>query len=182
MDYFDLHCDTALAILDRNERLEDASGTISLEKAAALHRYAQVYALFIDDKLRGEAAWRQYRRERDYLLRQVKRCSHQIAVCTDAPMLCATLNSGKRAILLSIEGGAAFGGKLERVAEAANDGVRLLTLTWFGENELGYGSGVGGHFKPFGYEVLKECRRCGIVPDISHLSDEGVYDVFSADS
>lgn len=182
MDYFDLHCDTALHLLDTGEMLGNASGHISLEKAEPIDRYAQVFALFVHDKFTGEAAWQQYRKERACMHRQLLRYADSLQLCTDAEELENALLTGRRAVILSIENGAALGGRLSRVEEVAREGVRLLTLTWFRENELGCGSGCGtGHLKPFGYEVLKECRRVGIVPDISHLSDDGVADVFAAD-
>lgn len=182
MDYFDLHCDTALHLLDTGEMLEKATGHISLEKAEPIDRYAQVFALFVHDKFSGEATWQQYRKERACMHRQLLRNTDTTKLCTDAQELEEALLTGRRAVILSIENGAALGGQLSRVEEVARDGVRLLTLTWFRENELGYGSGCGsGHLKPFGYEVLKECRRVGIIPDISHLSDDGVADVFAAD-
>lgn len=181
MDYFDLHCDTVLRLCDQKESLEDAGGHLSMEKAQSLNRYAQVYALFVHDRFSGEAAWRQYRRELDCIKRQEKLLGDAFFLCRSAAELTAALDAPARAGILSIENGKAFGGRLERVQQAADDGVRMLTLTWFGENELGYGSGIGGRLKPFGYAVLKECRRCGIIPDISHLSDEGVEDVLAAD-
>lgn len=181
MDYFDLHCDTALCLFDRKEQLATASGHISLEKAAALNRYAQIYALFVHDKFSNESAWNQYNRELSYLHRQQKLLGDEFCICTTGPELENALLKNARPAILSVENGKALGGHLERVEQMAKDGVRLLTLTWFRENELGYGSMVGGHFKPFGFEVLKQCRRHGIIPDISHLSDEGVEDVFAAD-
>ena len=47
---FDLHCDTALALLDdyglRKSRLNEQSGHIDLKRGRQLHGYCQVFALF----------------------------------------------------------------------------------------------------------------------------------------
>ena len=182
MDYFDLHCDTVLRLCDQNERLENAGGCINMRYAADLGRYAQVYALFVHDRLATkEAAWQEYHRELSCIQRQEKLLGGALQICRTGADLRAALEQGKRAAVLSVENGKALGGRLDRVEELARDGVRLLTFTWFGENELGYGSGIGGPLKRFGFEVLRECRRVGIIPDISHLSDQGVADVFAAD-
>lgn len=91
----------------------------------------------------------------------------------------AAFAGGRRAAILSVENGSALEGNLSRLEVFHRDGVRFLTLTWFGENELGFGSLAGGKLKPFGCEVVKKLPEYGIVPDISHLSDEGVAEVFA---
>ena len=61
-------------------------------------------------------------------------------------------------------------------------GVRLITLTWNDENSLGYPHTFRGNrgkwgLKPFGKEAVSYMETLGIVPDVSHLSDDGFYDV-----
>ena len=53
----------------------------------------------------------------------------------------------------------------------------MMTLTWNGENELGYGSKCKGRLKAFGKEVVKRMYKAGMAVDVSHLNDEGFYDV-----
>ena len=66
-------------------------------------------------------------------------------------------------------------GKLENVEKLAKDGVKMMTLTWNGENEL-----ASGHKNPemgftdFGREVVKEMERQNIIVDVSHLNDKGM--------
>lgn len=179
MDLFDLHCDTVMRISDRGETLENAAGHISLPLASGIDRYGQVFACFVHDRYKGEAAWLQYHRQQRYFERQLHRFAHKITLCRTGADVSAAFAAGKRAAVLSIENGSALNGRIDRLERAAAEGVRILTLTWFGENQLGCGSGVGGPLKEFGFEVLDGCKRLGILPDISHLSDEGVKDVFS---
>ena len=56
-------------------------------------------------------------------------------------------------------------------------GVRMMTLTWNGENELGGGADTALGLTPFGREALKEMERLSIVADVSHASDALFYDV-----
>lgn len=178
MDFFDLHCDTVSRLLAEGGSLADAPFHIDLQKAR-FDRWAQVFALFIDDSKGPDAAYELYRQEAACFFQQMEMNSDRIRQCRTAADLDAAFAAGKHAAILSVENGAALGGKLERLAEFQRDGVRLLTLTWFGENELGFGSMAGGPLKPFGREVLAALPRYGIVPDISHLSDEGVAEVFA---
>ncbi|MCI6639709.1 MAG: membrane dipeptidase [Pygmaiobacter massiliensis] len=177
MDYFDLHCDTTMRIADRRERLETASGQLSLRQASFLKRYVQVYAFFVHDRYHAGAAWQEYRRQKRYFDAQCLRLADQFSVCRTAGQLEQAVHARRRAGILAIENGAVLGGSLFRLEQAFEDGVRILTLTWRGENELGFGSAAGGRLKPFGAQVLRQCARLGIVPDISHLSSEGTADL-----
>lgn len=177
MDFFDLHCDTVSRLLAEGGDLADAPFHVNLQRAR-FGRWAQVFALFIFDGKGSDAAYALYRQEADCFFRQMEAHGDKIAHCRTAADLDAAFAAGKHAAILSVENGAALGGRLERLAEFQRDGVRLLTLTWFGENELGFGSMAGGPLKPFGREVLAALPQYGIVPDISHLSDEGVAEVF----
>lgn len=178
MDFFDLHCDTALRLMESGQNLKNATGQVSLDKAAGLRRWGQVFALFIHDDKQG-GAYAQYCRERDSFRRQMLENQERIVQCRTAQELEAAFSAGRCAAILSVENGSALEGRLERLQELSQDGVKLLTLTWFGENELGFGSVAGGPLKPFGKQVLSALPQYGIVPDVSHLSDEGVADVFA---
>ena len=178
MDFFDNHCDTLSRILDEKEDLADATGHISLDKGAFLSRWGQVFALFVDDSAGREGPYARYLDERACMKRQFAQNADRLLQCRTAADLDRAFRENKCAAILSVENGAALEGRLDHLLQFAQDGVKLLTLTWFGENELGYGSAVGGRLKPFGREVLAALPQYGIVPDISHLSDQGVEDVF----
>ena len=62
---------------------------------------------------------------------------------------------GGNACFLAVEGGAVLAGRLEYVQALAGHGVRMLTLTWNGENELAGGSAITGGLKPFGQDALR---------------------------
>ena len=97
--------------------------------------------------------------------------------------------------LLTVEEGGILQGDISRLADLYREGVRMMTLTWNYENELGYPNhplpGFRKDFRKFfafvpekgnglkkaGFEALHEMERLGIIPDVSHLSDEGFYDV-----
>ena len=82
--------------------------------------------------------------------------------------------------IISIEGGEMLLGdmaKLDEFDTAAR--IRLIALTWNHENEIGYPAkrGPEGHLKPFGMELLKEMDRRGILADVSHLNEDGFWDI-----
>ena len=179
MDFFDLHCDTASALMENGQGLEDNILHVSLKKAGAFGRWAQVFALFIHDKNGPEAAYALYEKQYESFRGQLAKHGDKIVQCRTGQDLENAFAAGKRAAILSVENGSALRGRLDTLERFQQDGVRLLTLTWFGENELGYGSMAGGPLKPFGRQVLEALPGHGILPDISHLSDEGVAEVCS---
>ena len=82
--------------------------------------------------------------------------------------------------VISIEGGEMLLGSMDKLDEfdkAAR--LRLIALTWNHENEIAYPArrGPEGHLKPFGMELLKEMDRRGILADVSHLNEDGFWDI-----
>ena len=82
--------------------------------------------------------------------------------------------------VISIEGGEMLLGSMDKLDEfdkAAR--LRLIALTWNHENEIAYPArnGPKGHLKPFGMDLLKEMDRRGILADVSHLNEDGFWDI-----
>jgi membrane dipeptidase len=83
----------------------------------------------------------------------------------------------KFAAVLTAENANFLAGDLGNIAMAAQRGVRMATLVWNGENELGAGAGARGSLTAFGRAAVAEMERCGIIVDVSHLNDEGFWDL-----
>ena len=97
---------------------------------------------------------------------------------TDYEGLVKNINEGKNSAILSIEGGEALGGKIERVKYFYDLGVRFMALTWSHTNQLGESNGPWcnrGPLKEFGKAVVKEMNKVGMTVDVSHLSDAGFW-------
>ena len=83
--------------------------------------------------------------------------------------------SGKIGALMSIEEGGVLGGDLDKLKQAYQDGVRLITLTWNYPNGLGEPHCGEQHKKltPKGVEFVEAMQDLGIIVDCSHLNDAG---------
>ena len=93
--------------------------------------------------------------------------------------------------LLTIEEGGVCLGEIEKLREFYEAGARMLTLTWNYENELGHPAAMqGDHWKNYranekrplglkerGFEFVAEMERLGMIVDVSHLSDDGFFDL-----
>ena len=139
--------------------------------------WCQCCAIFIPDGLRGEEAVAYYDLHRRNFYRQMEALSCKVSPCRTAGEIECAWAAGKNAAVLTVENGSALAGRLDRIEALARDGVRMLTLTWNGENELGSGNATDHGLSPFGREAVRELERAGILIDVSHLNDTGFADL-----
>jgi len=86
------------------------------------------------------------------------------------------------AVMPALEGGDALEGNIENLREMHTNGLRLIQLIHFRNNELGHTQTwpySPGGLTEFGREVVREANRLGIVIDMAHASDETQMDVLA---
>lgn len=179
MKYFDLHCDTITECYNQKIGLKENELQLSLNKGRAIDQWVQTYAIWIDDVYRGEAAYRRFDEMYHYFLSQLEENKEEVQLCCTAEELQKNIEVGKKAAFLAIEGGAAIGGKIASLEEVYQKGVRMMTLTWNGKNEIADGCMVknAGGITDFGKTVLKKMNELNMLIDVSHLAEKGFWDV-----
>ena len=93
--------------------------------------------------------------------------------------------AGKVGAVMAVEGGDFLEGKPERVAQAFADGVRMLTLMHYRNNELGdtiTGTPVHGGLSAAGVAVVKAMNAAGMLIDVAHASEPTAMGVIKASS
>jgi membrane dipeptidase len=95
--------------------------------------------------------------------------------------------TGRRVIMIGIENGFAIGKDLSNLERFYNLGVRYITLSHNGHNDicdscnprkkLGDKAAEHNGLSKFGEEVVAEMNLLGIMVDVSHISVESFYDV-----
>ena len=155
MRLFDLHCDTIGECWKQKKDLFENNLHLSLQRGSAYAPWRQVFAVFIPDSCRGEAAWNYFQGIYDDFLHQLETHKDAVSFCRTSDELARAEREGKCAAILSVEGGAVLGGRLDRIQKLHAMGVRLITLTWNGANELGCGCGkrCAGGLTPLGKEA-----------------------------
>lgn len=178
MRLFDLHCDTLYEAYQKRESLVKNSCAVDLRRGKQYTPWYQVFAVWIPDTVRGERAWRHCTNILSYAHEQSEQYDEFCIAQTYEQFTEAGLKGGVVG-LLGVEGGAALAGKPERLAELASFGVKVITVTWNGSNELGNGcmSDDAGGLTEVGKAVVRDMERYGIVPDVSHLNEAGFWDV-----
>ena len=177
MRFFDLHCDTITRCRDKKQGIYNGAQEVTLHSGSRLDGWCQCFAIFIDDESPETRAFAKYKAYVEYFIKEIERHCEYITRCRNSGDIGTALEQGKCAAVLTLENAAALEGDIENIKLLAADGVKAVTLTWNGENSLGYGNAIGGHLKPFGREAVKEIINKGMAVDVSHLSDEGFYDV-----
>ncbi len=181
VNFFDLHCDTLSKALDENKQFYENDLHISLKRAQKYDNYIECFAAWIPDEFRGDAAMSHFNRLYQKLISEQKNNADIFSICKDANDIENLVKSGnKTGAVLTVEGGAVLGGKLENVRYLREKGVRVMTLTWNGACEIGDGVEApnAGGLSDFGKKAVKEMEKCGIIVDVSHASEKMFYDVY----
>lgn len=183
---FDLHCDTALALLGKS--MQDAGSLrenkfhIDLNRAKALPGYAQCFACFTTPFMEtwGNVPVSEvFEREMVSVLREVEKNTDLIALAYTAKDVQENLKKGKMSAILTIEGPAGFGFDAALLGDLYAVGFRMTTLGWNEQNVLAGSHETGGGLTDLGKEYVKEAQRLGMIVDVSHISDEAFWDIVS---
>ncbi len=171
MRLFDLHCDTLVEAMNTGKRLRHNDLQLSFDKGKSFSSWIQTMAIFVEDSIRGGDARGIVDRALQYLESELNQ-SPEIRRCEGPKDFAQVKSSAETGIMLSLEGGTPLAGDLRSVRELRKAGVRMMTLTWNGSNEIGGGAGAPGGLTEFGRSVISEMEACGMAVDISHASDE----------
>jgi membrane dipeptidase len=181
MRFIDLHCDTLL--LSFKQHLEDIydipDAMLDVKRASQSGDLAQFFAIFMPPLERDEAF-----NDGEYLEHCFRVFNTTIARHPDVIVAAGSgkLEAGKVNAFLSFEDGRPIDGKLENLDRYYQKGIRLITLTWNGENCFGFPQSTDPELmtrglKPFGKDAVRRMNELGIIVDVSHLSDGGFSDV-----
>ena len=204
MKVVDMHCDTISKIAGEREKdghtlLRENSGHIDLLRMKESGYLLQNFALFVDKGSCGDP-WGKVQELYRIYQSELRANADLIAPALAFQDIAENEAAGKMSSMLTVEEGAVCGGDVGKLRELYEMGVRMLTLTWNYPNELGYPNldaaafqrtaGGGADFEAFFYtpdgergltekgrEFVSVMEELGMIPDVSHLSDAGFYDV-----
>ncbi|KIL35696.1 membrane dipeptidase [Cohnella kolymensis] len=136
----------------------------------------QVFALYVPDKVPGNPESVMHAAELYWS--QVLTVSG-IKLIRSAADLKSALNEGTTGALLSLEGVDALQGNFWTLKLLHRLGLRLLGPTWNHANWACDGAMEprGGGFTKAGRQLISECQNLGILIDVSHLSDQGFWEI-----
>lgn len=185
MPFVDLHCDTISRLLACRRAGVSAGlrrgpgGHISLEKLRESGYLLQTFALFVNLREVGDPTEEVFALAELYR-RELEENRDWAAPVTSFAEMEQARKDGKVACLLSVEEGGVCRGDVEVLRRLYRLGTRMMTLTWNYENELGRPNGRAGGLTEAGFAFLEEMERLRMLPDVSHLSDDGFWAVCRA--
>ena len=204
MKVVDMHCDTLLGLYGRRKKGEQAgifenNLHIDLQKMEKGDYLLQNFAMFAHmERLKDVMPLPEYAfRLADIFFTEMRKYPDRIGIVKSYKDIEENMKIGRMSAMLTMEEGAICEGKIEYLRIFYELGVRMFTFTWNFANELAYpnkvvpgalnkdGLAAPGKFVPEtelgltekGFEFLAEMERLGMIVDVSHLGDKGIYDV-----
>ena len=166
----DMHCDTPFELFYRKASFLKNDLAVSAKKAERYDHFLQVAAVWSDKALDNDSAYHRTLEIIEYFkcdVEKIKDCSFYI-----------NDQNTKIQFILSIEDARILGDDINRLYHLHGCGVRILTPLWCGKSCIGgaYDTVLG--LTDFGKQTVKTCTELGIIPDISHASEQSAYDIF----
>jgi len=181
---FDLHCDTAWALLGKDfscsGNLRSNELCIDLTRAAQLPGYAQCFACYTTPQQKrpdGMSVIGVFERELAITLRETEQNEDLIQLAYTSDEIEENKANGLMSAILTIEGPAGFDFNPDLLEDLHKIGFRISTLSWNEKNPLTGSCVTGGGLTDLGRAYVSEAQRLGITIDVSHLSDEGFWDI-----
>ena len=172
---FDLHCDTADKLLAGAE-LNKNTSHIDLERAGQLPGYAQCFACFTTTGGRYNPV-DVFEKKLAVLMRELMNNSGKISQVFSASDIEENLAGKMMSAIFTIEGPAGFGYVPALLEDLYKIGFRITTLGWNEDSPLAGSYITGGGLTDLGREYVKEAQRLGMLVDVSHISDQGFWDI-----
>ncbi len=193
MNVADMHCDTIYMLLYQKRKGEEASlfqNTlhIDVQKMKRSGYLLQNFALFVGQN-ECEDPYEEAKAEYAVFAEELEKNKDHISQIVSYEGIEKCRKEGKIAAMLTLEEGEIFQGSLEKLKEFYDYGARMATLVWNFDNSL---STSASHYSlpkkrayngdregltETGIEFVEYMEELGMIPDVSHMSDEGIRDL-----
>ena len=120
-----------------------------------------------------------FERELATIQREVYENRDLISIAYTPDEIRENYRKGKMSAILTLEGTAGFGHDPELLESLSLIGFRISSLGWNEKNPLTGSHKTGGGLTDQGREYVKEAQRLGMLIDVSHISDEGFWDIIN---
>lgn len=194
MGVFDLHCDTIGCIHAAKKKgteihLNDEHLQANRNALLMANHFAQCFAMFVPYTV--EDSFKECLEMIDVFYEEINR-QDEIKIAYTYEDLITNAKNHKISAVLTVEEGGVTQSNLAYLRTLYRLGVRMICLNWNFVNGVGfpnYGkfdeNGKPDYQTPntenglteYGFSMVKEMNRLGMIIDVSHLSDKGFWDV-----
>lgn len=191
----DMHCDTIYMLLKKRREGAEVSllkNTLhmDLQKMKQGDYILQNFAMFVHQN-ETDNPYEECKAEYAVFAEKMEKNKELISQVFSYKEIEKNIERGKISALLTIEEGEVCQGSTEKLKEFYDLGVRMMTLVWNYDNSLStsaakavpptlrkyHGSRPG--LTETGVEFVQCMEALGMIPDVSHMSDEGIEDMLN---
>lgn len=181
--FVDMHCDTITTLYDKikagsSETLLCNDLQLDIQKMGTSHYLLQNFAVFFDKGVQSDLFHEALLRI-DFFQEELAKNKDRIRQVTTYNEILENEKQGLISALLTLEGGESLEGNVDNLSVFHKRGVRMITLTWNHDNELGHChfDTEGKGLTRLGMEMVEQMESMHMIPDVSHGSDALFYDV-----
>lgn len=175
----DGHCDTLSKALDEKSDLENKEYCFNLVDANKKTPCIQMMAAYIAPKFvdneiggfnRAINILEQFKKDKD---------KSEIINILNKEDLNKAVDEKKIGIILTIENGSAISGNIENIEKLYEKGIRVMSVTWNKDNDLGCGALTKNDegLTKLGEEYIRRLEEKNIIIDVSHSSEKTFWDI-----
>lgn len=192
MKIVDMHGDSIYQILKRRKKgikCEFFKNDLhmDIEKMKAADYLLQNFALFVDQG-ECEDPYEEAKAEYAVFLEEMEKNKDSISQVFCYEDILNNQREGKLSALLTLEEGEICKGEINKLEEFYSYGARMMALTWNYDNSLSTANANKTPWKrnyagsregltETGIEFVECMEELGMIPDVSHMSDEGIEDL-----
>jgi len=182
--FADMHCDTITTLYDKiaegsKETLCENTLHIDFLKLKKSRYLLQNFAVFFDKNIWQQNLYEETMRRIHFFQSELIQNADLIKQVTTYDEILQNEKENRVSALLTLEGGESLEGNVDNLIKFHEKGVRMITLTWNYDNELGHChfDTVGKGLAKLGFEVVERMEVLHMIPDVSHGSDTLFWDV-----
>ena len=193
MKIIDMHSDTIYQLLKKRragiaDTLTKNALHMDLEKMKRADYLLQNFALFVEQG-ECEDPYEEAKAEYAVFVDEMEKNRDLISQVLNYEDIVQNQKEGKISALLTLEEGEVCCGKIKKLEEFYNYGARMMAMVWNFDNSLSTStskcppvvprkySGNRQGLTETGIEVVERMEELGMIPDVSHMSDEGIADM-----
>lgn len=177
----DGHCDTLSVGLDSQKKINNSELHFNIKHIT--EPTIQMMAIFISPEEYVEEgtqkAWNRTQNIINYFYEQKELFKDDIMQILSKKDIEKVEKSNKTGVILTIENGSAICGNLSKIKILYEMGIRVMSITWNMDNDLGCGAQTTNDIglTQLGKQYIKELIKNNIIIDISHASKKTFWDV-----
>lgn len=156
-------------------------GDYDYERAQQGGLNAPFMAIYVPSSYEDNGAYTLANQLIDFVESMVYRAPDKYAIPHSADEVLEHFENGLISLPMGMENGAPIEGELDNLHHFYERGVRYITLAHAEHNHISDSSydirRPWEGLSPFGFELVKEMNKIGMMVDVSHISDEAFYDV-----